>query len=81
MPITITVRNNGPYLITVEDAADTVIVDAAGTVLTSPKGPGKSIALCRCGASAIKPFCDGTHNRIGFQGASPPAPILDEQLT
>jgi 3-phenylpropionate/trans-cinnamate dioxygenase ferredoxin subunit len=69
MPITITVKHNGPYLITGEDAANTVVVDATGNVLTSAKGAGKSIALCRCGASVTKPFCDGTHSRIGFQGA------------
>jgi CDGSH-type Zn-finger protein len=27
----------------------------------------KTVALCRCGASAIKPYCDGTHKMIGFR--------------
>jgi CDGSH-type Zn-finger protein len=69
MAITITVKENGPYKIVGDDVAQTRIVDASGHLLVSPKGDGKSIALCRCGASVTKPFCDGTHNRIGFKGA------------
>ena len=67
MSITIKVRENGPLFITPEDAAQVVLVDHAGNRI-EPK-PGKGIALCRCGASVNKPFCDGTHTRIGFKGA------------
>lgn len=69
MAITITVKENGPYKIVGDDVAQVRIVDPSGNVLVSAKGGGTSIALCRCGASTTKPFCDGTHSRIGFQGA------------
>ena len=63
--ITIKVRDNGPYVISNDDAAQVIITDAAGNVLTHPNPkPGKGIALCRCGASANKPFCDGAHRQI-----------------
>ena len=66
-PIKITIRNNGPYVIEGDDMARVRLVDHEGNVV-SHEGK-KRISLCRCGASATKPFCDGTHSRIGFQGA------------
>ena len=66
-PIKITIRNNGPYVIEGDDMARVQLVDHEGHVV-SHEGK-KRISLCRCGASATKPFCDGTHSRIGFQGA------------
>ena len=65
-PVKITVRRNGPYR--VEAPAGTVeLVDADGN---SYDLAGKiSFSLCRCGGSVTKPFCDGTHSRIGFQAA------------
>ncbi len=62
----ITVRKNGPYR--VEAPPGTLeLVDAEGNRFDIT---GKvAFSLCRCGGSAIKPFCDGTHTRIGFQAA------------
>jgi CDGSH-type Zn-finger protein len=41
-------------------------VDWEGKEYTFERLP---IALCRCGGSTNKPFCDGTHSKIGFQAA------------
>ena len=60
MSVTITIRENGPYVVDGEFK----LVDAAGNEV-----PLKKKALCRCGGSTTKPFCDGTHSKIGFQGA------------
>jgi len=59
---TITTRLNGPYLV----KGPVRLVDADGNEFRLEK---EVIALCRCGASTTKPFCDGTHSKIGFQGA------------
>ena len=58
--VTINVRDNGPLL--VQGAIS--VVDADGN--TFPTNPDKAIALCRCGTSANKPFCDGSHKTCGF---------------
>jgi CDGSH iron-sulfur domain-containing protein 3 len=62
--VVIRVRNNGPLLV----EGPVAIRDAQGN--TFPVNSEKpAIALCRCGQSANKPFCDGSHNRCGFQAA------------
>jgi len=65
--IKITVRPNGPFR--VEDPEGLVeLVDSTGTPYDLT-GKLPVFALCRCGASVNKPFCDGTHSKIGFQAA------------
>ena len=66
MAITITIRNNGPYFIAPDQVDQVTLVDHEGNVIPRP---GRSITLCRCGASATKPFCDGTHSKLGFRAA------------
>jgi CDGSH-type Zn-finger protein len=61
--VTITVRNNGPYRV----EGPVRLVDADGGEYELPAG--KAFSLCRCGASTRKPFCDGTHSKLGFQAA------------
>ena len=43
------------------------LLDADGNPIETRAG--KAIFLCRCGGSKKKPFCDGTHSKIGFAGA------------
>jgi CDGSH-type Zn-finger protein len=43
---------------------DVELVAADGTPLTTRR---RTVALCRCGLSTIKPFCDGTHKAAGFR--------------
>ena len=61
--VTIRLRKNGPYLL---ESDDVRVIDWNGQEYPVERRP---IALCRCGASTKKPFCDGTHSRIGFQAA------------
>lgn len=60
--VTIQVRDNGPFLV----SGPFKLLDAEGNEI--PFDTSKpAIALCRCGASQKKPFCDGAHKSCGFQ--------------
>lgn len=67
MPVTITVRLNGPYRIDLTQG-EIALVDHDGNPIPLPEGK-TTIALCRCGASTKKPFCDGMHSKVGFVAA------------
>jgi len=56
----ITVKPNGPYLL----AGPCKLIDPTGTAIEIVAG--KIVALCRCGQSKQKPFCDSTHKTCGF---------------
>jgi CDGSH-type Zn-finger protein len=70
----VVVSKNGPYLVTgaIPLSRQTIGIDHEGGSEKWREGetfPTKdTYALCRCGHSATKPFCDGTHKKIGFDG-------------
>ena len=75
-PITepqVVVSKNGPYLVTgaIPLSRQTIGTDREGGSEKWIEGetfPAKeAYALCRCGASAHKPFCDGSHFKVGFR--------------
>jgi len=65
MAAKITVRNNGP--LRVEGEFEIVDHDNKAFGLAGRT----TISLCRCGHSATKPFCDGSHNKMNFQDVTP----------
>jgi CDGSH-type Zn-finger protein/truncated hemoglobin YjbI len=69
----IVVADNGPYLVT--NAA------AMRNHLGEPMRVPPQLALCRCGESGDKPFCDGSHARTGFSGAKDPKRVPDRRDT
>ncbi len=58
--VTVTTLPHGPYLV----VGQVTLKDAQGQERTVE---GEQIALCRCGASGNKPFCDGAHDKVGFR--------------
>jgi len=69
--VTIKVRESGPYLV----RGTFTLTDADGNVYPVE---GPNIALCRCGGSQTKPFCDGTHRTNGFS-ATEHAPVAQSE--
>ncbi len=63
--VEIKVRDHGPYKVT----GPFRLIDADGGAWDIGEGP---VALCRCGLSQTKPFCDGTHGREGFESCERP---------
>jgi CDGSH-type Zn-finger protein len=59
---TIKIAKDGPLIVD----GEAKLVDHEGREVKPTRQP---FALCRCGGSVNKPFCDGTHSKIGFQGA------------
>lgn len=64
-PVTITPCPDGPLLL----RGDAELLAADGTPIERKR---RTVALCRCGLSAIKPFCDGTHKAAGFRSDDSP---------
>jgi len=70
----VVVSKNGPYLVTgaIPLSRQTIVADRDGVSEKWSEGetfpPRETYALCRCGHSSTKPFCDGTHKKIGFDG-------------
>jgi CDGSH-type Zn-finger protein len=61
--VTITPYRDGPYLV----RGSFVVQDQDGNEIALER---RTIALCRCGKSRMRPFCDGTHRQIGFEAPS-----------
>ncbi|HEU4684621.1 MAG TPA: CDGSH iron-sulfur domain-containing protein [Nitrospira sp.] len=82
----ITVTKDGPYLVSgsVPVAFQIIAVNDEGESITWVESDtlqtGEHYALCRCGASSTKPFCDGAHAKIGFDGTETASrqPVMDQ---
>lgn len=64
--VKINIIKNGPLIVN----GEVELTDSEGKRYPAEK----RMALCRCGASSAKPFCDGTHSKIGFQAAEQAVP-------
>ena len=71
LPPAVMTAENGPYLVT--------NVTVLRTPLGEELGVPPQLALCRCGASALKPFCDGAHATSGFTDGKDPNRVPDQR--
>jgi CDGSH-type Zn-finger protein len=72
--VTVTLRPDGPLLV----SGPIKIIGQDGQEI-HPPNLKPVVALCRCGGSTNKPFCDGTHSKIGFKGANDAVKQADQQ--
>ena len=70
--VVVKVRESGPYLI----LGKITLTDVDGNRYAME---GENVALCRCGGSQLKPFCDGSHRSNGFS-ATERAPVRKEAV-
>jgi CDGSH-type Zn-finger protein len=70
--VEIKVRDSGPYKVT----GPVRLIDAEGNEFSFDAE--RPIALCRCGRSRTKPFCDSSHKETGFESCPRAAAVLDE---
>jgi len=69
--VTLRCREDGPLVVELPEATDASapgfrVIDHLGGEFELPAGK-RSVALCRCGHSARRPFCDGSHRAAGFE--------------
>jgi CDGSH-type Zn-finger protein len=81
--VTIRCREDGPLVVDLPGTGQAGgprvtlrVIDHTGREFPLPTHK-PAVALCRCGQSATKPFCDGSHVRAGFRGAPAPGPAPD----
>jgi CDGSH-type Zn-finger protein len=71
--LTLRIRENGSIAVPLDQGITIQVLDHLGNPFPIPEGK-PAVALCRCGASQRKPFCDGAHKSCGFQASETALP-------